>query len=121
MAKPTASNHGPWLRRSGQYWKYLVFWALVWISALAFVLFVVGINTDGEALGRYAVTAIVAGAAAFGWLSASIKCRRCNQSVAWWFLKHSNAGSWMTNLRYAQECPVCGDDGIASSDAGRRN
>lgn len=50
------SRHDPrsWLRKTGQHWKYLVSWLLVLTSAVAFVPFVVDINTDEDSPGRYA-------------------------------------------------------------------
>ena len=113
MATIPPNEPKPWLLMTGQHWKYRTFWALLLIGAIPFVLFVVEMNTDEEFLAWYVATWMGAVSAAFGWLAASISCRRCHRKVAWWFLTHSSAGSWITDLRYAQQCPVCGDDGLS--------
>lgn len=102
-----------WLTKTGQYWKYLVAWSLLLVSALALVLFVVRINNGEGSSGWYAATFTLAGAAAVTWLATTIRCGKCHHRVAWWYLTHSSAGDWLTELRHRRECPVCGDDGVS--------
>jgi hypothetical protein len=113
MAAEYTRQTDAWLIKTGQYWKYLVSWVLVLLSALSFVLLVIDINRNDESSGRWAGMCIIAGAAAFTWLATTIRCRRCHHAVGWWYLTHSSAGDWLTDLRHRRECPVCGDNGLS--------
>ena len=108
-----------WLTRSGQYWKYRVFWGLLSIGVIAFLLLLLEINSGDESIGWYATTVMLSGAFAFVWLGNAITCRTCHTRVAWWYLTHSNAGDWLTDLGHSPRCPVCGDDERASALGGR--
>ena len=110
-------NTEPWLQRTGQYWKYLVFWALLLTGGLSFVLLVVEVNKADGSAGPYAAALVLATGTAFLWLSTTIECGQCHKSVAWWLVTHSNAADWLTILRHTRECPVCRDDG-PREDAG---
>ena len=102
-----------WLSKTGQYWKYIVFWSLLLLSGSFFVLFVVQINNGGNVNGWYAATFTLAGAAAFTWLASTIRCSKCRRHVAWWYLTHSSAGDWLTDLERRPHCPACGHDGVS--------
>jgi hypothetical protein len=104
-------NTDPWLKRTGQYSKYLVFWALLLTGGLSLVRLVVEVNKVDGSAGPYAVASALATGAAFLWLSTTIKCGQCHSRVGWWLVTHTDAADWLTILRHTRECPVCRNDG----------
>jgi hypothetical protein len=88
----------PWLRRTGQLWKLVVFsggMVVPWVLAQLGV----GLFPDSWFVSL----------AVFVWFIASVRCPRCGGHPAWYLANYVRAGEFDRRLLDAERCPICRD------------
>lgn len=106
-----------WIEKTNQKWKVILFCFLMFLVLSVFSVFVWRINSRSEVPSygwmpseeMLAFTFVGLGAVAFAGLWFSIRCPRCNTTVAAELLKRNDISSWFTTLITLEKCPHCGD------------
>ena len=104
-----------WIQQTQQFWKIVLFLALIMIDLVVFAVFVWNVNfPSGQATYTWyrdqtvlSFVFIGAGALAFGFLSSLIRCPACKGNVGWHVLSTANANNWFTTLMRLDHCPFC--------------
>jgi hypothetical protein len=98
----------PWLKRSGQTWKLVVFAVLVVVGLVLFALFIAAVNGKIPGEMALAFAFVGAGFCAFLWLATAIRCSRCGARPAWHLMRTAPHASWFLQLLALDRCPSCG-------------
>jgi hypothetical protein len=95
----------PWLKRTGQTWKIVVFGVLV---VVGLVLFIAAVNGKMQGEMAFAFAFMGAGFGAFFWLATAIRCSQCGARPAWHLMRTAPHASWFLELLASDRCPSCG-------------
>lgn len=101
----------PWLMASRQRWKLRAALLAVMLSPYGFYLAAHDWVLGGVAVQFGGIALAVA-------LIRSVRCRHCDENVAWWALTSLPVSTWLHTLRRLSACPACGDRGDGSSPSG---
>lgn len=100
-----------WMASTGQAWKLMVALVLAtgWAVSLAGVVWAIN-EADWRHERMWGRCLILGGVVTLVWLG-SVRCPECRARVVWYFIKHSSAMRWMSDVSSMRECPSCGFDG----------
>jgi hypothetical protein len=98
----------PWLKRTGQTWKVVVFGVLVVVGLVLFALFIAAVNGKIEGEGAFAFSFMFAGFGALIWLATAVRCSRCGARPDWHLMRTAPHASWFLELLALDRCPSCG-------------
>jgi hypothetical protein len=108
-------NDRLWIQQTQQFWKIVLFLALIMIDLVVFAVFVWSVNfpSDQATYTSYRDQVVLSlvfvgvGSLAFGFLSVLIRCPAYKRSVGWHVLSTANANNWFATLMRLDHCPFC--------------
>ena len=96
-----------WIKQTQQGWKLKIFLVLFSVSIVLFVSMFFEIHTHVflKMLNMFAAIAFFI--ISFVWLSSSIKCPQCKNSIGGYALKSRSIPLWLVEFQLLEKCPIC--------------
>ncbi len=117
-----------WISRTGQFWKFRVFFAGMMLAGALLITMIVLYNWEPSYRPRLwqglaSGASVTVGLSALAWFALSFRCPKCGGRVGWHLLATQPVGKWMLALLEIRSCPLCelGESANAPEGVSRRS